>query len=262
MQLQISRPTSNSPWVIWGGLLPSGSLKHLTFDNYLKGLGSHELERGLIEISEGCTALALQYFAERAGVQLLVLCSPAGEAQLRSRGYRGETLVPRSVEEALEICASRQRDGWHWPEQMSNPKLLRAARAWVPDVARLLRSRSEIDTVCCGFGTGASVTALTDELAPLGYRVIGIEAPRGGSIPGWRNYSEHNLGERDLFHSHRGRVELRPAQVPSGARVTPLEILLSHDFGTEPSRVCVVSHDGVPPDLSGLARQVGPDLPR
>ena len=246
VQLQISQPTPDSPWVLWGGLLPSGSLKYLTFHSYLKGLGSHQLERGLIEISEGCTALALQYFAERAGVRLVVLCSPSGEAQLRSSGYRGETLVPRSLEEALEICSSRQRDGWHWPQQMSNAKLLHAARAWAPDVAGLLRSRPEIDTVCCGFGTGATVTALTDELAPLGYKVIGIEAPKGTSIPGWRNYSERNLGESDLFHAHRGRVELQAARAPSSVGVRPLEVLLSHDFGVEPSRVCVVSHDGVP----------------
>src|SRR6188768_2339063 len=94
-QLQMSRPDGNAPWVVWGGLLPSGSLKYLTFEKYLKALGGNAIARGLIEISEGCTALALQYFAERAGVPLVVLCSPTGEATLRARGYRAETLVPR-----------------------------------------------------------------------------------------------------------------------------------------------------------------------
>ena len=245
-QLQMSRPDGNAPWVVWGGLLPSGSLKYLTFEKYLKALGGNAIARGLIEISEGCTALALQYFAERAGVPLVVLCSPTGEATLRARGYRAETLVPRSLEEALEICSSRQKDGWHWPEQMSNPELLDAARAWAPVLAGLLQSRPEIDTLGCGFGTGATVTGLERVLTPLGYRVIGVEAPPRTSIAGWRNYAEQNLGERDLFHVHRDRVELQTAQVPSGRAVTPLDVLLSHDFGVDPARVCVVSHDGVP----------------
>jgi cysteine synthase B len=169
---------------------------------------------------------------------------------LRARGYRGQTLVPRSIEEAQEICSSRRKDGWHWPEQMTNPELLGAVMAWAPKVARLLEGRPEIDTVACGIGTGASVIGLERSLAPLGYRVIGLESPTGTSIPGWRNYAEHNLGERDLFYPHAQRIERSVAHVPSDTEVSPLEVLLSHDFGLDPARVCVVAHDGVPPGLA------------
>jgi cysteine synthase B len=246
VQLHLTRPHANSPWVIWGGLLPSGSLKYLTFGRYLLDLGSSALTRGLIEISEGCTALTLQHFAERAGVPLVVLCSKTGEAQLRARGYRAQTLVPHDLQEALELCSARQREGWHWPEQMCNPKLLSAVQAWAPELVCVLRTRPEIDTVACGFGTGATVTGLERALTPLGYRVIGLESAAGTSIPGWRNYATQNLGTRDVFHPHHQRVALQTAQPPAGRDATALEALLAHDFGVDPSCLCVVAHDAVP----------------
>jgi cysteine synthase B len=195
LQLQMTQPEGRSPWVIWGGLLPSGSLKYLTFECYFSAISSDALACGLIEISEGCTALALQHFAQRFRVPLVVVCSPAGRAKLHGLGYHGDTLVARGLEEALQICASRQTEGWHWPEQMSNAKLVSAVQAWAPEVARLLRSRPEVDTVACGLGTGATLTGLELSLTPLGYRVVGVESPRETSISGWRNYSLQNLGE-------------------------------------------------------------------
>jgi S-sulfo-L-cysteine synthase (O-acetyl-L-serine-dependent) len=242
----MTRASARGPWVIWGGLLPSGSLKYLTFRSYLGAVGEHSLQRGLIEISEGCTALALEYLAERARTPLVVVCTPAGERKLRARGFRAETLLPASLEDALAICAARRSDGWHWPEQMSNPLLLDAVLDWAPQVASLLRGSPEVDTVACGFGTGATVAGLERALAPLGYRVIGVESAPGMPISGWRNYSEQNLGTRDLFHQHRQRIELQTYRQVFARSVTPLEALLAHDFGVDPARVCVISHDGVP----------------
>ncbi|MEY2934808.1 MAG: hypothetical protein RL033_5557 [Pseudomonadota bacterium] len=243
--LQMSRPSPTSPWVIWGGALPSGSLKYLTFDRYLALVGRDAIARGLIEISEGCTALALQHLAEREGVPLVVLSSGPGAARLRERGFHSTLQVPGSFAEALASCKAKREEGWHWPAQMSNPKLVSAVAEWASELAQLLRNTPEIETVVCGFGTGATLAGLDQVLTPLGYEVIGLQSAPGASIPGWRNYGEHNLRSEDLFHPHVQRIELRTAADPALAGKTPLQVLLAQDWGSEPARVCVVSHDGV-----------------
>src|SRR5689334_20272144 len=88
-QLRISRPGSRSHWVLWGGLVPGGGLKRLTFEHYLRSVPAQQLERGFVEISEGCSALALEHFARRLNIPVTILCSAAGEGRLRARGYRG-----------------------------------------------------------------------------------------------------------------------------------------------------------------------------
>ena len=247
-QLRVSRPDPNLPWVLWGGLVPGGGLKRLTFEHYLRSLPARQLERGLIEISEGCTALALQHCARRLDIPVTILCSPEGEATLRARGYGGHTIVPGSLGEALEICAGKRAEGWHWPEQSSNPAIIGAVRAWAAALVEQLREHPEIEVVLCGFGTGASAIGLHQELQPAGYELIALESPPGRGISGWRNYSEQNLGSRDLFHPFAGQIEVRVAQVPREGPPCPREVLLSQDLGIDPSRICVVSHDGVPYD--------------
>jgi hypothetical protein len=90
------------------------------------------------------------------------------------------------------------------------------------------------------------VAGLDNVLTPLGYQVIGLQAAPDASIPGWRNYLEHNLGTEDLFHPYVQRIELQTVALGVSVGRTPLDVLLAHDWGVEPARVCVVSHDGVP----------------
>lgn len=245
VRLEMTRPSAAGAWVVWGGLLPSGSLKHLTFEHYLRGLtpGQHA---GWIEISEGCTALALDWFARRWNVPLALVCSPEGAARLRDRGVHAELIVPGSLAEALQICQSRQAAGWHWPQQMCNPQLVQAVRAWAPQLMQLLRSEPRIHTVVTGFGTGATLLGLELELAPLQYQVLGVQAPPGTPVPGLRNYTEQNLGERDLYYGHGGGA-LRTPRPPTGSPCSALQLLLQQDFGADPAQVCILAHEGVPP---------------
>lgn len=242
----MTRPDGSAPWVIWGGALPSGSLKYLTFERYLEAVGRGAFAQGLIEISEGCTAWALQRLASQAKVPLIVLCSAAGAASLRARGFRAETQVVTSFADALQICAHKQQDGWHWPQQMRNPMLIEAVRGWASQVVELLGTQPKIDTVVCGFGTGATVVGLESMLGPLGYKVLALQSPAGCSVAGWRNFSEQNLGDTDVFHPHAQRIELHAAHAHKGEASSALRLLLSHDWQVAPERLCVISHDGLP----------------
>lgn len=246
VRLEMTRPSAADAWVVWGGLLPSGSLKHLTFDYYLRALTPAQ-HAGWIEISEGCTALALDWFARQRDVPLALVCSPEGAEGLRRRGVRAELIVPGSLAEALQICQSRQAAGWHWPQQMCNPQLVAAVRAWAPQLVQLLRSQPGIHTVVTGFGTGATLLGLGLELTPLEYRVLGVQPPPGTPVPGLRNYAEQNLGERDLYHGQDGGGALRTARAAAGAPCRALDLLLQQDFGADPAQVCILAHEGVPP---------------
>jgi cysteine synthase B len=252
-KLQMSRPSGALPWVVWGGVLPSGSIKYLTFRQYLNALTPAGCQHGLVEASDGCTALALDHWARQLGVPCLIVTSHHGSERLRARGFRGQIQVVDGVLEALDACRSKQSEGWHWPRQMSNSQLVAAVEAWAPEVASLLAAQPLIDTVATGFGTGATLVGLHAKLAPLGYRVVGLQPGAGASVPGWRNYASQNLGSEDLFHDHSATTELRTAEMAAlPSTRSALDVLLAQTWGVDPARVCVIAHDGVPPTTDSV----------
>ena len=131
-------------------------------------------------------------------------------------------------------------------DQMTNQNLIDAVIEWAQDIVQFLKKFPEINTVVCGFGTGATVTGLSKVLSPLGYTVIALESPCGQSIRGWRHYSDQNLGDQDLFYPYRHDIKKLTANTQKNQYVTPLNVLLSHNYGIDPKHVCIVSHDGVP----------------
>ena len=110
----MSQANTSSPMIIWGGLMPSGSLKYLTLANYLKILTLKQIGKGFIEMSEGCTALTLEYFAQLLNVELTIVCTDNGEKSLHAHGYKGRTIKVENLKDAFDICETKEKDGWHW----------------------------------------------------------------------------------------------------------------------------------------------------
>src|SRR5438876_9277933 len=85
VEFSISPVDDGSPWVLWGGAVPSGSLKYLTFKRYLalQPASSIRSANGLIEMSEGCSALALDLLGQEMGLNTAAVCSEAGAQYLK-----------------------------------------------------------------------------------------------------------------------------------------------------------------------------------
>ncbi len=245
LNLEMSRPSPHHPWVIWGGVLPAGGLKFLTFKKHLDAVGRETYGKGFVEISEGCTALALEYFAQSHNLQVKILCTLDGEKRLRTLGFKGKIITVHNIQEAFQICSDLEKNGWYWPRQMTNTALIDAVKSWAANLNELLRQVSAITTVVCGFGTGATAVGLKKALGPIGYDVIAVEAPPNKSQPGWRNYNNQNLGDTDLFYNYQSKISLKTATITVNQGQSALEVLLSQDYRRQPESVCIVSHDGV-----------------
>ncbi|MDA0321850.1 MAG: hypothetical protein O2923_03925 [Verrucomicrobia bacterium] len=237
---EIDEPGGGRPWMVWGGHCPSGSLKYLTFSEYFAREPINDAA-GLIEMTGGCTALALEHFATEYEIPVTAVCDPVGSAYLGAQGFRGEILVPASIEEAFSVCQSRVADGWRWPQQMINPAMVDCVGAWATALLDQLPSRSEIRTVVTGFGTGATAIGLHRVFGGAGCAVVAVQCAPENPVPGWRNYEVQNMGEHDLFREYEDAITL--ITLPADAPNRPLDALLSHHYEPDHARVLLVSHD-------------------
>jgi cysteine synthase B len=239
-RFEIDEPDDGRPWMVWGGHCPSGSLKYFTFAEYFER-EPVEHAAGLIEMTGGCTALALEHFAGDHGIPVTAVCDSAGAEYLGAHDFGGEILVPSSVEEAFSVCENRVADGWHWPRQMVNPTMIDCVEAWATALRDQLPSLSEIRTVVTGFGTGATAIGLHRVFDAAGCAVVAVQCAPENPIPGWRNYELQNMGEHDLFRDYEDAIKL--ITLPADAPSRPLDALLSHDYESEPAGVLLISHD-------------------
>lgn len=254
-EFDISQPTNTSPFVVWGGNFPSGSLKYLTYKYHVEGLRRDI--RGFIEMSDASTALALDQLAIERNLSTIAVCGSNGANNLKAHGFHGEIVIPKNLEEAFQVCAQKESEGWHWPRQLTNRHIIGYVERWATDLLIAIKRIPTINTIVSGFGTGASVVGLSSVFSPEGYRVFGLEPSPGDNIHGWRNYDEKNLGENDLFYPYLQTVMLH--QVAVRAEVSSCaKVLLDHVYDRGPEEICIVSHDGLPlNDVPALAREEG-----
>jgi len=123
----LSRPWPDGPVVLWGGALPSGSLKYLTFSRYLESMPAGT--KGLVELSGASTALALDALGRERGLPVVALTDTRGTAHLRTHGFGGEVHTVRGFAEAWELALGYEHRGWCWPRRpwCSSPA---ASSAW------------------------------------------------------------------------------------------------------------------------------------
>ncbi|MBU8899968.1 hypothetical protein DRW03_00310 [Corallococcus sp. H22C18031201] len=242
MSLPLSRPEAGGPVVLWGGALPSGSLKYLTFSRFLADMPGDA--RGLVEMSGASTALALDALGRERGLPTVALTDASGETYLRARGFRGEVRTGGGLAEQWERCLALEREGWLWPRQLANGALIGCVEDWAKGLlARVRDGFPAVRTLVCGFGTGATAVGLHRVFAPAGFSVVALQPSPGESLPGWRTWATQNLGARDLFHPHRDEVPLDTARpAPDGfgalqnwARAHP-----------QPDTVLVIAHGARP----------------
>lgn len=243
----ISRIDDESPWVLWGGTLPSGSLKYLTFKQYLAQQPASSLTsaRGLIEVSDGCSALALDSLGQEMGLNTAAACSESGARYLRSQGFRGELLPSQSLEEAFLFCEQKSERGWIWPGQMTNRELIGCVESWTGELANhLTHRRLRILEIVTGFGTGATAVGLVQTFTPRGARVMAVESRPGQKIQGWRHFASQNLGPVDLFYPFADMVERNECLALARDSLGGLILSRSH---VSPEQRLIVSHNLIPP---------------
>ncbi|MCU1496588.1 MAG: hypothetical protein JWM47_541 [Acidimicrobiales bacterium] len=241
----ISQPEPGGPAVLWGGVLPAGGLKYLTYGSYVRHLAPGT--RGLVEVSGASTALALDALGRERGLATVAVTDPAGEAYLRDHGFGGSVRRAADMGEAQALCQGLVEAGWCWPRQLIDAGMVRHVERWAIELLEQVRaSLPAVRHLVSGFGTGASVVGLHRVFAPAGYTVTGIQSAPGRSLPGWRNFATENLGERDLFHRFRSEVPLAVApDVPGADGLAAL--LATAALHPQPDQVLVISHDGTPP---------------
>lgn len=242
-EFPISSPMPGGPAVLWGGALPAGSLKYLTFSRYLARVPPGV--RGLVDLSGSSTALALDVLGRARGLPTLALTDASGAAHLYARGFAGEVRTVSHLAEAMALCQRLEREGWCWPRQLVNPALVECVEVWASRLLEVVRTTLPgVRHVVCGFGTGATLVGLHRVFVPAGYGITGLQCTPSRSLPGWRNYEAQNLGEEDLFFPFQAAIPLETA--PQAAS-SCLEALLHHArAGARPGQVLVISHDGRP----------------
>ncbi|MCP3101854.1 hypothetical protein LZ198_23535 [Myxococcus sp. K15C18031901] len=244
MRFPLSRLSPGGPVVLWGGELPSGGLKYLTFSRYLETVP--EGACGLVELSGSSSSLALDALGRERGLPVLALTDPAGAEYLRGHGFGGEVRTVRRLSEAWEVALGYERQGWCWPRQLSNGALIGCVEGWASELRECVREAfPSVRLVVSGFGTGASVVGLHRAFTPQGYEVVGLQPAKGHIVQGWRSWADQNLGAADLFYPHRDDVMLELAQ----PRITDgLAALLSYARAeARPEEVLVVAHNARPP---------------
>lgn len=235
----LSRPRADGPVVLWGGALPSGSLKYLTFARYLAALPPGS--RGLVELSGASSALALDVLGRERGLPTVALTDAAGAAYLRAHGFQGQVRHADSIAKLWEHALAYEREGWCWPRQLSNTTLVACVESWASALRAHVRERfPRVRRVVCGFGTGATLVGLTRVFSTGGFTVTGLQPAPGHPLPGWRTWAHQNLGPEDLFFAHHQRIALDTATpAPDGftalmdwARAQP-----------RPEEVLVIAHN-------------------
>ncbi|NVJ22556.1 hypothetical protein HUW62_15145 [Myxococcus sp. AM011] len=244
MHFPLSRLSPDGPLVLWGGELPSGGLKYLTFSRYLETMP--EGACGLVELSGSSSSLALDALGKERGLPVLALTDTAGAAYLRGQGFGGEVRTVRRLSEAWEVALGYERQGWCWPRQLSNGALVGCVEGWASELRDVVReSFPKVRLVVSGFGTGATVVGLHRAFTPDGYDVVGLQPSLGAPLPGWRRWMEQNLGEADLFHPHREEVVLETA---GPKHSDGLAALLTYARAeARPDEVLVIAHNARPP---------------
>ena len=244
VEFPLSRPWPGGPVVLWGGSLPAGSLKYLTFSRYLESVP--EGARGLVELSGASTALALDALGRERGLPVVAVTDVMGTAYLRSHGFGGEVRTVRGFAEAWELALGYEHQGWCWPRQLANGALVACVETWATRLREVVRDAfPAVRGVVCGFGTGATVVGLHRAFTASGYDVLALQPAPGRTMPGWRRWAEQSLGEKDLFFPYREEVTL----VTAGAKKADgLGALLAHARAEHrPEEVLVISHDARPP---------------
>ncbi|MBZ4408606.1 hypothetical protein K8640_10305 [Myxococcus sp. XM-1-1-1] len=244
MYFPLSRLSPEGPVVLWGGELPSGGLKYLTFSRYLETVP--EGACGLVELSGSSSSLALDALGRERGLPVLALTDTAGAAYLRDQGFGGEVRTVRRLSEAWEVALGYERQGWCWPRQLSNGALVGCVEGWAGELRDFVRDAfPSVRRVVCGFGTGATLVGLHRAFTPQGYEVVGLQPAKGSSLPGWRRWQEQNLGKEDLFHPHREEVVLETA---APKHSDSLAALLTYARAeTHPEEMLVIGHNARPP---------------
>jgi len=240
----LSRPWSGGPVVLWGGALPAGSLKYLTFSRYLES-SLPDGAAGLVELSGAATALALDALGRERGLPVLALTDVKGTAYLRTNGFGGEVRTVRGLSEAWALAQGYERQGWCWPRQLANGALVECVASWAVKLREVVRDVfPAVRTVVCGFGTGATVVGLHRTFTAGGYEVVGLQPAPGRSMPGWRCWAEQNLGEKDLFYPYREDVSLETTRTRGTDGLGALLAWAREQ--SAPEEVLVISHNARP----------------
>jgi cysteine synthase B len=228
----------DGPLVLWGGLSPAGSLKYFTFRELLADCDLSD-RAGLVEISGASTAFALAALAKERKLLAIAVCDQAGATYLAAHGYDGEVHTVPDMKVGFEVCTRLEQEGFFWPRQFTNRKLIGCVESWARPLAKqALAMEPGLKRVVSGFGTGATLSGLALAFAAHSVQVVGVQ----GVLPGWRRFSSQNLGEQDLFWEDRERISLLDAPEPTASH---LEALRAH-VGPEPSRTLIISHSGAP----------------
>ncbi|NBD10773.1 MULTISPECIES: pyridoxal-phosphate dependent enzyme [Corallococcus] len=235
----LSRPHVGGPVVLWGGALPSGSLKYLTFARYLAAMPPGA--RGLVEVSGASSALALDLLGRERGLPTVALTDVVGEAYLRDHGFGGKVRHADSHASMWKQAQDFEREGWCWPRQHTNGALVACVESWAASLRALVCERfPTVRHVVCGFGTGATLVGLTRVFTAGGFTVTGLQPAPGRPLPGWRTWAGQNLGQEDLFFAHHARIPLATAAPASD----PFNALLGWARARpHPDQVLVIAHN-------------------
>ena len=244
MNLIYSIDHPNFRWALWGGLLPAGTLKYLTFQEYLKSIA---IGKGVVEISRSCTALALGALGRERGFETAVICDQPGADYLRSRGFKGGIDLASNIEDALARCQEKEKQGFHWPRQFFNRALVDAVATWAERLLLPeLQQRVRVKHVVCGFGTGATVLGLQKALEPHGYAVAAVQPAQGQPLLGWRRFETENMGDKDLFWPERNERLLLNLEGPGREATTASAALMSNRYDWPAIEILLILHDGSP----------------
>ena len=233
------------PWILWGGDSPSGSLKYLTYKNYFAANRDAILKSpGLVEVSSGSTALALDAIAREVGLACCAVTDIEGSKHLKSQGFEGETWIAGSLGEAMDLCTARTESGWHCPRQFENTSLIQNVELWAIKLkTQIEQHHPSIERLFVGLGTGATVAGLSCVFENSPIEVIACECPSPTApIQGWRHYATQNFGERDVYQPYNGKIRRISPHPHEGRSAFKNLLLCAENFA--PSTSLVVSHDG------------------
>ncbi|RKH45078.1 hypothetical protein [Corallococcus sicarius] len=235
----LSRPRADGPVVLWGGALPSGSLKYLTFARYLAAMPPGS--QGLVELSGASSALALDVLGRERGLPTVALTDAAGESYLRAHGFRGQVHHADSLAKLWELALAYERKGWCWPRQLSNSAMVACVESWASGLRAHVRERFPlVRRVVCGFGTGATLVGLTRVFSTGGFTITGLQPAPGQPLPGWRTWEGQNLGAEDLFFAHHQRIPLDTAAPAPDCFTALLDWARRQE---RPEQVLVIAHN-------------------
>ena len=249
----LTAPSHNRPWILWGSELPCGSLKAWAFEETLKTYVQSGCEN-VVDIVAGSSAKALNALCDTLGLGLHLVVHQSLKLQMHDWGLHRKCHFVQDLKQALDLVEDlcRRLPKVQYLDQMRNAKLSESLARKLRECLSLEFGNSwpEWDRIISGLGSGTTLMALKKVFPDQ--RVLGLQGPPTGGIPGWRHYGTQNFGSQDILTPFLNQIELMEcdAKVP----LDPYSQLLAQVRSGDESKTLLVVHSA-PRDLECQTRE-------